>query len=580
MALKIKTHDVDRIAVVQRKPKTARTAVELEQMSHPDLAFQRVAAKAPSGLRPADIFTLQRTIGNRAVQRMLNRPQAERSLPSSSAGVIQRLTEEAEPLQGKFEPSLNKENRTGLPDKLKAGIENLSGLSLDDVKVNYNSEQPAYVQALAYTQGTDIHIGPRQEKHLPHEAWHAVQQKQGRVKPTLQAKGVAISDDDRLEKEADMMGALAARASNAIHLQQASRPPGSSSPVIQRVVRVENIDYIPGESQSQPGAFKHSDFVVKDIEAELKRTSFWARLTGKEIDSLHEMSASNIKGVDIPSLAKNIIAHISANSQFRFNALMGFSKELEHALGEASASEASDKEVSVFKTILKECTLRSRSKGVASEVDLDKLPPGTKDFLQKLNAIIKTRHLELDDVAKYPLLDSKGIDSSSRASAKLNVRSPHENKAGWLPQFKAATKEKALEGAIPEFLKQFSRLARSSAKADRVEYLRRTDWFEGKPIEIENRTKMPENLKKVYYRDCFAETVNTRAQRAQLAWARYVNQFGETNYPYVEFTAENADGVSRVIYDYMNDIFYITLHYNWVQGFNPFFKINKTPHTM
>ncbi|MEM7041075.1 MAG: DUF4157 domain-containing protein [Bacteroidota bacterium] len=37
-------------------------------------------------------------------------------------------------------------------------------------------------QAHAYDQGTDIHIGPGQEKHLPHEAWHVVQQKQGRVR--------------------------------------------------------------------------------------------------------------------------------------------------------------------------------------------------------------------------------------------------------------------------------------------------------------------------------------------------------------------------------------------------------------
>ncbi|HAP61901.1 MAG TPA: hypothetical protein DCR93_21180, partial [Cytophagales bacterium] len=36
--------------------------------------------------------------------------------------------------------------------------------------------------------GTDIHLAPGQQKHLPHEAWHVVQQKQGRVKPTLQPK--------------------------------------------------------------------------------------------------------------------------------------------------------------------------------------------------------------------------------------------------------------------------------------------------------------------------------------------------------------------------------------------------------
>ena len=44
------------------------------------------------------------------------------------------------------------------------------------------------------------------EQHLAHEAWHVVQQKQGRVKPTLQMKGVAINDDGGLEREADHMG--------------------------------------------------------------------------------------------------------------------------------------------------------------------------------------------------------------------------------------------------------------------------------------------------------------------------------------------------------------------------------------
>jgi hypothetical protein len=97
-------------------------------------------------------------------------------------------------------------NQTGLPDALKAGIENLSGYSLDNVRVHYNSSKPAQLRALAYTQGTDIHVAPGQEKHLPHEAWHVVQQMQGRVKPTMQMKGVQINDDEGLEREADVMG--------------------------------------------------------------------------------------------------------------------------------------------------------------------------------------------------------------------------------------------------------------------------------------------------------------------------------------------------------------------------------------
>jgi len=81
----------------------------------------------------------------------------------------------------RFKTTLQKKsNNTGLPDALKTGVENMSGYSMDDVKVHYNSSAPAKLNALAYAKGTDIHIGPGHEKHLPHEAWHVVQQKQGR----------------------------------------------------------------------------------------------------------------------------------------------------------------------------------------------------------------------------------------------------------------------------------------------------------------------------------------------------------------------------------------------------------------
>ena len=92
-------------------------------------------------------------------------------------------------------------------------MESLSGLSMSDVKVHRNSDKPAQLQAHAYAQGTDIHLGPGQEKHLPHELGHVVQQKQGRVKPTMQLKGkVNINDDAGLEKEADVLGAKALQA--------------------------------------------------------------------------------------------------------------------------------------------------------------------------------------------------------------------------------------------------------------------------------------------------------------------------------------------------------------------------------
>ena len=97
-------------------------------------------------------------------------------------------------------------NNTGMPDNLKSGIECLSGFSMDDVRVYYNSSKPATVQALAYTQGTDIHVAPGQEKCLPHEAWHVAQQMAGRVSPTTNINGMPVNDNAALEHEADVMG--------------------------------------------------------------------------------------------------------------------------------------------------------------------------------------------------------------------------------------------------------------------------------------------------------------------------------------------------------------------------------------
>ncbi|TAM21818.1 MAG: DUF4157 domain-containing protein [Rhodanobacter sp.] len=104
-----------------------------------------------------------------------------------------------------------RQDPNGLPQQLRAGIEALSGMDMGDVVVHRNSARPAQLNALAYAQGSQIHLGPGQEKHLAHEAWHVVQQRNGRVNPTAQLAGVAINDDAGLEREADVMGARALR---------------------------------------------------------------------------------------------------------------------------------------------------------------------------------------------------------------------------------------------------------------------------------------------------------------------------------------------------------------------------------
>jgi hypothetical protein len=164
-----------------------------------------------AGAEPA----LQRAMNARAQVRA--QMQLGRSLNAGPAAVAQRklMRTLAHPEQP---PVQRNANETGMPDALKAGIESLSGMSLDGVRVHYGSPTPATLQAHAYAQGSDIHLAPGAERHLPHEAWHVVQQAQGRVQPTMQLQGTAINDDAGLEREADAMGekALSLRLSEQV----------------------------------------------------------------------------------------------------------------------------------------------------------------------------------------------------------------------------------------------------------------------------------------------------------------------------------------------------------------------------
>ncbi len=142
----------------------------------PGAVAEAAAALDGSALTPGSLMSLQQTAGNRATR-----------------------------------SAVDNANRTGIPDQLKEGIERLSGSDLSHARVRFNSAEPAQLDAEAFTKGKDIHVGPGQEQHLGHEAWHVVQQMQGRVKSTARASGHAANDDAALEHEADVMGAKAVK---------------------------------------------------------------------------------------------------------------------------------------------------------------------------------------------------------------------------------------------------------------------------------------------------------------------------------------------------------------------------------
>ncbi len=116
-------------------------------------------------------------------------------------------------------------------DQLKNRFEQMSGLSFKEVQIHYSSSKPAAVGAQAYAAGNHVYLGPGQERCLPHELGHVLQQKQGRVQPTMQLGDARINCDAALEHEADMLGRQAMQGRYGMETPNPSRENGASEVV-------------------------------------------------------------------------------------------------------------------------------------------------------------------------------------------------------------------------------------------------------------------------------------------------------------------------------------------------------------
>jgi len=268
---------------VQNKPDVKKKNVRITDHN----ILMTILLNDPDALTTEEFLFLQSVVGFR--QASLAREEGRRRKRLRKMG----LPHEKElPMQVKVQDERSTASNTGLPDKLQTGLEDLSGVSLSDVQVHYNSDKPQQEGALAYTQGSEIYIGPGQGKYLPHEGWHAVQQKQGRVSAAFQLKsGLDVNADEHLEKEADIMGKKA--ESNAedsiLHIEQTNgaKAPGTKGTVIQRVTLEEGMSLNSTKKQETaekaeiiPAAYGETSENVKKIQQVLMSMNYWTGRSG------------------------------------------------------------------------------------------------------------------------------------------------------------------------------------------------------------------------------------------------------------------------------------------------------------
>lgn len=164
-----------------------------------------------------------------------------------------RMSRDALPPSTEIDASWSPGNSAALPSDLATNITQLSGVDVSDVRVHTQSGRPQSIGAEAFAEGNQIHLGTGAQAHLPHEAWHVVQQKQGRVSATRQhrASGAAVNDDPALEREADEMGARA--ASGDVPSVRPRVVAGGGQAIIQGKFTLESVKKPKKEDEEEDG---------------------------------------------------------------------------------------------------------------------------------------------------------------------------------------------------------------------------------------------------------------------------------------------------------------------------------------
>jgi hypothetical protein len=137
--------------------------------------FEQHQETIDQSLQTEDYVSSQQTVEDNRPEAQLGRALQEMANTSSQAKEGASIKASAKEKAKQRAPK-QKVNNTEIPDRLKAAVEHFSELSLDEVRVHYNSDKPTEKGVPAYTNGLDIYVAPEQEKYLARELSYIIQQ--------------------------------------------------------------------------------------------------------------------------------------------------------------------------------------------------------------------------------------------------------------------------------------------------------------------------------------------------------------------------------------------------------------------
>jgi hypothetical protein len=285
----IMTADRSRSPDVEDGPAAFRPPAVLESPAPADAVSLPLAAAAPRSIvgstpppgrgarqgRAAALQRLQRTEGNRAVQRLLQRAPAGAPGQGADADL-------AADVQGAAAG-------TPLPEPVQRRLETGLGADLSGVRVHTDAEADRLsrsVDAVAFTTGSDIFFrsgaydpGSTAGLHLlAHEATHTVQQATGQVTGRATGGGVTVSEpDDQLEqaaqRAADELGRQPLAAVAPVQPATASIPSSAAVAVQREPAGPQNKDFkdaesafLDGKTEIKPGQAQYAEALTQEAD--------------------------------------------------------------------------------------------------------------------------------------------------------------------------------------------------------------------------------------------------------------------------------------------------------------------------
>jgi hypothetical protein len=335
--------------------------------------------------------------------------------------------------------------------------------------------------------------------------------------------------------------------------------------MLSRSLAVTGINYDQGKGTHTP-----EEIPVETFRDALRNSAFLGKLNGQEKERL-KIGTANLQAADLPALAQVVVDHVAGQLPARRLALAAYAGEVEAALVKATPVKVHDQDdVDVFNRIKLQATM-SRSKGTPNTITLanlgkvlDRAAAGTTS----LNARVKANNANSADVSQY--MAQPDLAPSLVVSYDLPVRSPHTNGAGWLPASSAPTR---LDVAAATWAATAATAPTNVGRSLSAAFGTPPNGVTARAVE-ETAQLVPE-ARKQYYARVWSQ-LNAR-RRAEHAWTQYTSSWGAVQGAFIEFTAEKGLGVNRFVWDLINDRYYVSLHYNWIEGYNPFFEVTGLP---